>query len=182
MRVVLLVLFMLAQAPSAADSQQLPYTRRVFSFTPQFLKSAKTTAAPGAPAAASGSVLFAFWTSEGGAVVSERGIEAPAELQRAAIDAIYQWKFNPSITAEGQFVQMGSAAVVDFSKSPPAISNKPMTVALASPGSGSNVLLDWWVTTLLPWMFAASNWRQSRTIPGAHRWTALRLSINTAWS
>ena len=135
MRVVLLVLFMLAQAPSAADSQQLPYTRRVFSFTPQFLKSAKTTAAPGAPAAASGSVLIAFWTSERGAVVSARGIEGPAELQRAAIDAIYQWKFNPSITAEGQFVQMGSAAVVDFSKSPPAISNKPMTVALASPGS-----------------------------------------------
>src|SRR6204780_2347422 len=134
MRVVLLVLFMLAQAPSAADSQQLRYTRRVFSFTPQFLKTAKTTAAPGAPAAASGSALIAFWTSERGAVVSARGIEGPAELQRAAIDAIYQWKFNPSITAEGQFVQVGSAVTVDFSKSPPAITNKPMTAALASPG------------------------------------------------
>src|ERR1700689_4234272 len=123
MRVVLLVLFMLVQAPSSADSQQLRYTRRVFSFTPQFLKTAKTTAAPGAPAAASGSALIAFWTSERVAPVSARGPEGPAELHPAASDAIYQLKFNPSRTAEGQLLPVGSALKVDFSKLPPAITN-----------------------------------------------------------
>jgi|SRR5271156_1498256 len=134
MRIVLLILLMLVQAPSSADSQQLPHTQRVFVITPQVLKSAKTMVEPVAPSARKGSVVIAFWTSEQGSVVSARGIEGSAELQRAAFDAIYQWKFNLSILASGQLLQMASAVIVDFSKTPPAIAPKPMSAAQVSPG------------------------------------------------
>jgi TonB family protein len=134
LRILLIVLLALAQAANSADSQQLPYTRRVSIFTPQILKSAKTMVDPVSTAAAKGSVVIVFWISERGEVVSARGIEGTPELQRAAIDAIYQWKFNPSLIASGQLLQVNSAAVVDFSKTPPAIAAKPTTSAQASAG------------------------------------------------
>jgi hypothetical protein len=125
---------MLAQTLSSSDSQQLPYARRVLSVTAQFLEMAEKKVDPTPPGALNGSVLIVFWTSERGAVVSARGIEGPPELQRAAMDAINQWKFKPSSTS-GQPVQMGSAVIFDFSKIPPAIQvPKPMTAAQLSPG------------------------------------------------
>src|SRR5580700_388958 len=107
MRVVLMILLTLTQAPSFTDTQQLPHTQRLFSLTPQVLKSAKTMIEPIAPSARKGAVVIIFWTSEQGAVVSARGLEGHPDLQRAAIHAIYQWKFNPSMIASGQLVQMG---------------------------------------------------------------------------
>jgi tetratricopeptide (TPR) repeat protein len=134
MRIVLIILLSLAQTPSSADSQPLPHTQRVFRVAPQVLDSVKTMVKPVAPSGRKGSVVIAFWTSEQGAVVSARGIQGSPELQRAAIDAVYQWKFYPSMMASGQFVQMGTAAIVDFSKTPPAIVIKPMPATQVSPG------------------------------------------------
>src|ERR1700735_1551266 len=135
MRIVLIILLSLAQTPSSADSYPLPHTQRVVSLAPQVLKSAKTMVEPVAPSARKGSVVIAFWTSEQGAVISARGIEGHPDLQRVAIDAIYQWKFNPSMISSGQLVQMESAGTVDFSKSPPMIAVKPMlSMAQVSPG------------------------------------------------
>lgn len=134
LHILLIVLLALAQASSSADSQQLPYTRRGSNSTPQILKSTKTMVDPVSPLAAKGSVVIVFWTAERGEVVSARGIEGTPELQRAAIDAIYQWKFNPSLIGNGQLLQLSSAVVVDFSKAPPAITTKSMTSAQISPG------------------------------------------------
>jgi tetratricopeptide (TPR) repeat protein len=134
MRLVLLILLTLAQTPSSTDSQLLPHTQRVFMTTRQVLKTAKTMVEPVAPSARKGSVVIAFWTSEQGAVVSARGIEGHPDLQRAASDAIYQWKLNLSVMASGQLLQMGSAVIVDFSKTPPTIAPKPMSAAQVSPG------------------------------------------------
>jgi|SRR5271167_3326697 len=125
----------LAQVLSSSNLQQLPYSRRVFMVTTQFLERAATKTAPVTPGTANGSVLIIFWTSERGTVVSARGIEGPPELQRAAIDAITQWKFSASSIGVGQPVQMGSTAIIDFSKTPPAIlAPKPMTAAQLNPG------------------------------------------------
>jgi tetratricopeptide (TPR) repeat protein len=118
----------------SAELPQLPYTRRVFLATSQFLDKAETRVAPVAPTGAKGEVLIIYWTSERGAVVSVRGLDGPAELQKAAADALYKWKFKPN-SANGQPVQIGSAVVVDFSKVPPMVQvPKPMTAAQLSPG------------------------------------------------
>src|ERR1700735_3476551 len=135
MRIVLLILLTLGLAPRSVDLQSLPHTQRLLSLAPQVLKSAKTMVEPVAPSARKGSVVVAFWTSEQGAVISARAIEGHPDLQRVAIDAIYQWKFNPSMISSGQLVQMESAVTVDFSKSPPMIAVKPMlSMAQVSPG------------------------------------------------
>src|ERR1700735_4826460 len=134
MRIVLLILLTLGLAPRSVDLQSLPHTQRLLSLAPQVLKSAKTMVEPVALSARKGSVVIAFWTSEQGAVISARGIEGHPDLQRVAIDAIYQWKFNPSMISSGQLVQMESAVTVDFSKAPPMIAVKPMSIAQVSPG------------------------------------------------
>jgi hypothetical protein len=118
----------------SAELPQLPYTRRVFLVTPQFLDKAETRVAPVAPTGANGEVLIIYWTSERGAVVSVRGLDGPAELQKAAADALYKWKFKPN-SANGQPVQVGSAVVVDFSKVPAMVQvPKPKTAVQLSPG------------------------------------------------
>jgi hypothetical protein len=135
LRTLQIILMTLAQVLSSSNLQQLPYSRRVFMLTNQFLERAAVKTAPVTPGAAYGSVLVIFWTSERGAVVSARAIEGPPELQRAAIDAIAQWKFSASSIGVGQPVQIGSATIIDFSKTPPAIlAPKPLTAAQLNPG------------------------------------------------
>jgi len=73
-----------------------------------------------------------YWTSERGAVVSARALDGPPELQKAAAEAMYKWKFKP-MSVNGQPVQMGSAVVVDFSQTPAGLQvPKPMTAAQLS--------------------------------------------------
>lgn len=129
----ILVTLALSSNLSSAELPQLPYSRRLFSSTPQFLDKAETKVAPVQPNAIKGTVLIIFWTSERGAVVSARGLDGPSELQKAAVAAIYKWKFEPS-SVNGQAVQMGSAAVVDFSQTPAVVQPKTMTAVQLSPG------------------------------------------------
>lgn len=138
MRVVQATLFMLILSPalSSADLPQLPYTRRVLSLsvTKQFLEKSETNVDQSLPQALKGTVLVIFWTSERGAVVSARALDGPPELQKAAAEGVYKWKFKPT-SANGQPVQMGSAVIVDFSQAPAVIQvPKPMTAAQLSPG------------------------------------------------
>jgi tetratricopeptide (TPR) repeat protein len=112
---------------SSAYSQQLPYSRRMSSVTPTFLGLAERKITPIQPGTRKGSVLVVFRTSEQGAVIDARGVEGRQDLQQAAVDAINQWKFKAT-SVGGQPVQMGSAVIVDFSETPPAIQvPKPMT-------------------------------------------------------
>src|SRR5580704_6140004 len=104
----------------SAELPQLAYSRRLLSATPQFLDKAETKVAPVQPNETKGTVLIIYWTSERGAVVSARAVDGPPELQKAAAEAMYKWKFKPS-SANGQPVQMGSAVLVDFSQAPPAV-------------------------------------------------------------
>jgi hypothetical protein len=118
----------------SAELPQLAYSRRLLSVTPQFLDKAETKVAPVQPNETKGTVLIIYWTSERGAVVSARAVDGPPELQKAAAEAMYKWKFKPS-SVNGQPVQMGSAVMVDFSQVPPAVQvPKPMTAAQLSPG------------------------------------------------
>jgi len=118
---------------TSADSPQLPYIRRLLALTAQFLEKAETKVDPTPPKALKGVASVAFWTSERGAVVSTRGLDGPTELQQAAMDAIGQWKFKPS-SVSGQPIQMGSAVLVDFSRSPAVVQvPKPMTAAQLPP-------------------------------------------------
>jgi hypothetical protein len=117
----------------SADPPQLPYTFRVLELTAQFLDMAETKVSPTPPAGRKGKTLVIFWTSERGAVVSARALDGPSELQQAALAAILKWKFKPD-SVNGQPVQVGSAVIVDFSHTPPAIQlPKPMTAAQISP-------------------------------------------------
>jgi len=89
---------------------------------------------PVPPNEGKGTVLMIYWTSERGAVVSARALDGPPELQKAAAEAMYKWKFKP-MSVNGQPVQMGSAVVVDFSQTPAGLQvPKPMTAAQLSPG------------------------------------------------
>jgi tetratricopeptide (TPR) repeat protein len=136
LRVVQATLFMLILSPtlSSADLPQLPYTRRLWSVTTQFLEQVETKVDLTLPKALKGTVLVIFWTSERGAVVSARALDGPPELQKAAAEAMYKWKFKPT-TVNGQPVQMGSAAIVDFSQAPAVVRvPKPMIAAQLSPG------------------------------------------------
>jgi TonB family protein len=117
----------------SAELPQLAYSRRLSSVTPQFLARAETKVAPVQPNETKGTVLVIFWTSERGTVVSARALEGPPELQRAAAEVIYKWKFTPT-SVNGQPVQMASAVLVDFSQAPVVIQvPKPMTAAQLSP-------------------------------------------------
>lgn len=119
---------------SSAELPQLACSRRLFLVTPQYLSSAGTKVFPVQPNRAKGAVSIIFWTSERGDVVSARALDGPAELQKAAVEAIYKWKFRPSL-ANDQPVQIGSAAIVDFSQTPPTVqAPKPMAAAQLSPG------------------------------------------------
>jgi hypothetical protein len=132
--VTILVAVALSASPNSAELAQLPFTRRLLSATSQFLDKAEAKVTPSHSGATKGSALIIFWTSERGTVVSARGVDGPAELQKAAVDAIYKWKFKPS-SVNGRPVQMGSAAVVDFSESPAVVqAPKPMTAEQFSPG------------------------------------------------
>lgn len=118
----------------SAELPQLAYSRRLLSVTPQFLEKAETKVIPTQPNDSKGTVLVVFWTSERGDVVSTRALDGPIDLQKAATEAIYKWKFMPA-SVNGQPVQMGSAVLVDFSQNPPVIQvPKPMTAAQLSPG------------------------------------------------
>ena len=118
----------------SAELPQLPSSRRLLSVTPQFLDKAETKVAPVRPNETKGAVLIIFWTSERGAVVSARAVDGPPELQKAAAEAMYKWKFQPT-PVNGQPVQMGSAVMVDFSQAPAVVLlPKPMTAAQLSPG------------------------------------------------
>jgi hypothetical protein len=118
----------------SAELPQLAYSRRLLSVRPQFLDKADTKAAPVQPNETKGTVLIIFWTSERGAVVSMRALDGPPELQKAAAEAIYKWKFKPACV-NGQPVQMGGAVLVDFSQAPATVQvPKPMTAAQLSPG------------------------------------------------
>ena len=118
----------------SAELRQLPYSRRMLSVTSQFLDKAEAKFVPVQPNGTNGTVLVIFWTSERGAVVSARGLDGPNELQKEAVDAIYKWKFKPT-SLNGRPVQMGSAAMVDFSQSPAVVlAPKPMTAEQISPG------------------------------------------------
>lgn len=136
MRIVQAILLALTLSPSlsSADLPQLPYTRRIFQVTAQFLEKADNGVVPTVPESHKGTVLVVFWTSERGVVVSARALDGPPELQQSAMDALGQWKFQAA-TVNGQPIQMGSAVLVDFSHTPPVIQvPKPMTVAQLSPG------------------------------------------------
>ena len=118
----------------SAELPQLTYSRRLLSVTPQFLDKAETKVAPVQPNESKGAVLIIYWTSERGSVVSARALDGPPELQKAAVEAMYKWKFKPT-AVNGQPVQMGSAVLVDFSQAPAVIQvPKPMTAAQLSPG------------------------------------------------
>ena len=117
----------------SAELPQLAYSRRLLSATPQFLEKAETKVAPVQPNETKGTVLIIYWTSERGAVVSARALGGPPELQKAAVEAIYKWKFKPT-SVNGQPVQMGSAVLVDFSQTPALVQvPKPMTGGQLSP-------------------------------------------------
>jgi Gram-negative bacterial TonB protein C-terminal len=129
----ILLTVILSLTLSSADLAQLPYTRRVFQVTTQYLEKADNSV-PALPETHKGTVLVVFWTSERGAVVSARALDGPPDLQRAAIDAIGKWKFRTA-TVNSQPIQMGSAVLVDYSHTPPSIQvPKPMTGAQLSPG------------------------------------------------
>lgn len=118
----------------SAELPQLVYSRRLLSVTPQFLGQAETKVVPVPPNENKGTVLIIYWTSERGAVVSARTLGGPPELQKAAAEAIYKWKFKP-MSVNGQPVQVGSAVLVDFSQTPAVFQvPKPMTAAQLSPG------------------------------------------------
>jgi hypothetical protein len=118
----------------SAELPQLAYSRRLLSVTPQFLGQAETKVVPVPPNERKGTVLVIYWTSERGAVVSARALDGRPELQKAAADAMYKWKFKP-MSVNGQPVQMGSAVMVDFSQAPAVVQvPKPMTAAQLSPG------------------------------------------------
>ena len=134
MRTFLTILVILTVSLDSAELTQLAYSRRLLAVTSQFLEKAETKVMPAQPTGAKGTVLVAFWTSERGAVVSTRALDGPTDLQKVATEAIYRWKFKPT-SVNGQPVQMGSAVLVDFSQTPPAIQvPKPMTAAQLSPG------------------------------------------------
>lgn len=131
---VVFVLLAVALSLRSADQPQLAYSRRMFAVTAQFLDETETRVIPARPNQAKEKILIAFWTSEGGAVVSARVLDGPADLGQAATDAIYKWKFKPT-SVNGQPMQIGSAVLFDFSKTPPATEvPKPMSVAQLSPG------------------------------------------------
>jgi hypothetical protein len=118
----------------SAELPQLAYTRRLFVVTSQFLGQAETKVIPVPPNEREGTVLVVYWTSERGAVVSARALDGRPELQKAAVEAMYKWKFGPT-SVNGQPVQMGSAVMVDFSQVPAVVQvAKPMTAAELSPG------------------------------------------------
>jgi hypothetical protein len=118
----------------SSELPQLPYSRKLLSVTPQFLDKAETRVAPVQPNQSKGVVLIIYWTSERGAVVSARALDGPSELQKAAVEAMYKWKFKPT-SVNGLPVQMGSAVMVDFSQAPAAVQvPKPMTAVQLSPG------------------------------------------------
>ena len=130
----ILVTLLLSSNLNSAESPQLPYSRRLLSATSQFLDKAETKVTPPQSGEGKGAALVIFWTSERGTVVSARGLDGPAELQKLAVDAIYKWKFKPA-SVNGRPVQMGSAALVDFSQSPAVVqAPKPMTAEQLSPG------------------------------------------------
>lgn len=118
----------------SAELPQLAYSRRLLQVTSQFLDTAETKVVPVQPNESKGAVLIIYWTSERGAVVSARALDGSPELQKAAVEAMYKWKFKPN-SVNGQPVQMGSAVLVDFSQAPAVIQvPKPMTAAQLSPG------------------------------------------------
>jgi hypothetical protein len=130
----ILLTLTLIPARSSADIPQLPYTRRLWQATTQYLDKVETKVDPTPPTARKGTVLVIFWTSERGAVVSARAVDGPSELQQAAIEAIGQWKFKV-MSVNGQPVQMGGAIVLDFSNTPSAIkAPKPLTREQLSTG------------------------------------------------
>jgi tetratricopeptide (TPR) repeat protein len=119
---------------ASAELPQLAYSRKILSVTQQFLDKAETKIAPVQPSGTTGKVLVIFWTSERGAVVSARALDGPAELQRASVETIYNWKFKPTSVA-GQPVQMVSAVLIDFSQTPSVLQvPKPMTATQLLPG------------------------------------------------
>lgn len=119
---------------ASTELPQLAYSRRVLSVTQQFLDKAETRIPPVQPNGTGGTVLVIFWTSERGAVVSARALDGSPELQRAAAEAIYKWKFKPT-SVNGQPVQMVSAVLIDFSQAPAVLqAPKPMTAAQLLPG------------------------------------------------
>jgi len=118
----------------STELPQLAYSRRLLAVTPQFLDREETKVAPVRPTESKGVVLVIYWTSERGAVISARALDGPPELQKAAAEAMYKWKFKPT-SVNGQPVQMGSAVMVDFSQVPAVVQvPKPMTAAQLSPG------------------------------------------------
>ncbi len=129
-----LTIFVILTVSPGLGSEEIAYTRRMLSLTPQFLEKAETKVVPAQTSETKGTVLVAFWTSERGTVVSTRALDGPNDLRKAATEAIYKWKFKPT-SLGGQPVQMGSAVLIDFSQTPPAIQvPKPMTAAQLSPG------------------------------------------------
>ena len=113
----------------SAESPQLAYSRRFFEVTDQPLEKAETKVVPVNPNETKGTVSVIFWTSERGAVVSARALgDGPADLQKAAVEAIYKWKFKPT-SVNGQTVQIGTAVVIDFSQSPAVVrSSKAISI------------------------------------------------------
>lgn len=133
MRAFLTIFVILTLSPGLG-SEEVAYSRRMLSVTPQFLEMAETKVIPSQTSETKGTVLVVFWTSERGTVVSTRALDGPSDLRKAATEAIYKWKFKPT-SVNGQPVQMGSAVLIDFSQTPSAIQvPKPMTAAQLSPG------------------------------------------------
>jgi tetratricopeptide (TPR) repeat protein len=129
-----LTIFVILTVSPGLGSEELAYSRRMLSVTPQFLEKAETKVIPAQTSETKGTVLVVFWTSERGTVVSTRTLDGPSDLRKVATEAIYKWKFKPT-SVNGQPVQMGSAVLIDFSQTPPAIQvPKPMTAAQLSPG------------------------------------------------
>lgn len=119
---------------SSAELPQLAYSHRMFTLTPQFFDKAETKVAPVQPNQGRGKVLVIYWTSERGTVVSARALDGPPDLQKAAVDAMYQWKFKPP-SFNGQPAQVGSAVIVDFSQTPPVVRvANPMSAEQLNPG------------------------------------------------
>jgi hypothetical protein len=107
-----LAIFVILTVSPGLGSEELAYTRRMLSLTPQFLEKAETKVVPAQTSETKGTVLVVFWTSERGTVVSIRALDGPIELRKAATEAIYKWKFKPT-SLGGQPVQMGSAVLID---------------------------------------------------------------------
>jgi hypothetical protein len=120
-------------AITGADAQQLPLPRRVLSLAPGFYESVEEKVVPPEIPKASGTVLIVYRTSEQGRVLDAMAVNGPALLRQAAVDAVKQWKLKPH-SANGQPLQVHSAVILNFSRSPVSIEMpKPMTAEQISP-------------------------------------------------